>query len=102
VESGEAKIAGVNAFTEQDEEPIELLQIDESAEQHQLAKLAALRKQRDQTRVDQALAALGEAAKGTDNTVPFILEAVRAYCTVGEICDTFRSVFGTYTETSVL
>jgi methylmalonyl-CoA mutase N-terminal domain/subunit len=102
VETGDAKIAGVNAFTEQDEEPIELLQIDESAEQHQLAKLAALRQRRDQTRVDRALAALGEVAKGTDNTMPYILEAVRAYCTVGEICDTFRSIFGTYTETSVL
>jgi methylmalonyl-CoA mutase N-terminal domain/subunit len=102
VETGVAKIAGVNAFTELDEEPIELLQIDESAEQHQLAKLAALRQRRDQTTVDRTLAALAEAAKSTDNTVPFILDAVRAYCTVGEICDTFRGIFGTYTETSVL
>jgi methylmalonyl-CoA mutase N-terminal domain/subunit len=102
IETGQLKIAGVNAFTEQDEEPLELLQIDASAQQHQLDKLQALRKRRDNVAVEQSLEALKKAAESTENTMPFILAAVRAYCTVGEICDTFREVFGTYTETSVL
>ncbi len=102
VETGEAKIVGVNAFTEQDEEPIDLLQIDAAAQQHQYDKLAALRQRRDQDRVDRALEALRQAARGTANTMPQILHAVRAYATVGEICDAFRDVFGTYTEKAVL
>ena len=52
--------------------------------------------------MNRTLLALRSAAKGTENTVPFILDAVRAYCTLGEICDTFRDIFGTYTETSIL
>jgi len=102
IETGEQKIVGVNAFVEQDEEPIELLQIDASAQSHQLAKLAKLKSERDNQAVQRTLAALKRAAEGKDNTMPFILDAVRAYATVGEICDAFRSVFGSYTETSVL
>jgi methylmalonyl-CoA mutase N-terminal domain/subunit len=102
IETGEQKIVGVNAFVEQNEEPIELLQIDESAQGHQLAKLAKLKSERDNQTVQRMLDALKRAAEGKANTMPFILDAVRAYATVGEICDAFRSVFGSYTETSVL
>jgi len=102
VETGEAKIVGVNAFTEQNEEAIELLQIDETSQAHQVSKLEALKKRRDADRVRGALEELRQAAKGTANTMPYILDAVRAYATVGEISDVFREVFGTYTETSVL
>jgi len=102
IEMGQVKVAGVNAFTEQDEEPLELLHIDESAQRYQLAKLAALKKRRNHSEVDTALQALRSAAAGTENTMPFILNAVRAYCTLGEICGALRDVFGTYTETSVL
>jgi methylmalonyl-CoA mutase, N-terminal domain len=102
IETGEQKIVGVNAFTEQNEEPIDLLQIDESSQQHQLGKLVKLKARRNQAQVSKSLDALKRAAQGSDNTMPFILDAVRAYATVGEICDAFRDVFGTYTETSVL
>src|SRR5579872_603446 len=102
VESGEQKIVGVNAYTEQEEHPIDLLQIDESAHQHQVEKLAALRARRDSARVARALDDLRRAAESTTNTMPYILEAVRAYATLGEICNAFRDVFGTYTESSVL
>jgi len=102
VETGERKIVGVNAFTEEDEDQIDLLQIDASSQQHQLEKLAALKKRRDNRAVTRALDRLREAARGTENTMPFILDAVREYATVGEICDAFRDVFGTYTETSVV
>ena len=97
VESGERVIVGVNRF-QSDDQPIELLQIDETAGSHQCAKLAALRKRRDQTRVQKSLDALKRAAEGTENTMPRILDAVRAYASLGEICDALRGVFGSYQE----
>jgi len=102
IETGERKIVGVNAFIEPDGQPIDLLQIGETSETHQVAKLAALRSRRDAGKVSQALDGLRRAAEGNANTMPFILDAVRAYSTVGEICAAFRGVFGTYTESSVL
>ncbi len=99
VESGEKVIVGVNAYQAADE-PIELLQIDQSAQDQQTRKLAALRARRDAGRVRRALDELQRAAEGTENTMPHILEAVRAYATLGEICDALREVFGTYQETS--
>jgi methylmalonyl-CoA mutase, N-terminal domain len=102
IEKNERIIVGVNGFTEPDDDQIELLHIDETSQAHQCEKLAALRKRRDNDRVRLALDRLRTAALGTDNTMPFILEAVRAYATVGEICDAFREVFGTYEESSVL
>jgi methylmalonyl-CoA mutase, N-terminal domain len=102
VESGERKIVGVNAFTAESEEPIELLKIDESAAAGQCEKLARLRARRDSKAVAAALAHLAEAAAGNANTMPATLEAVRAYATLGEICDTFRRVFGTWQERSVV
>ena len=102
IETGEQKIVGVNAFVEHNEESIELLEIDPSAQGHQLKKLARLKSKRDNAQVQKCLDALRRAAQGSENTMPSILDAVRAYATVGEICDTFREVFGSYTETSVL
>ncbi len=102
IETGEQKIVGVNAFVEKDEEPIELLHIDESAGALQLQKLTRLKSERSNERVRKSLDDLKRAADGRENTMPFILDAVRAYATVGEICDAFRESFGTYTETSVL
>ena len=102
IETGEQKIVGVNAFVEKDEEPIELLHIDESAGALQLQKLSRLKSERSNERVRKSLEDLKRVADGRENTMPFILDAVRAYATVGEICDAFRESFGTYTETSVL
>src|SRR5665213_1715536 len=102
IETGDRKIVGVNAFIEQNETPIEVLGIDASSEKHQLEKLARLKSKRDNAVVTQCLDALRRAAKGSENTMPFIVDAVRAYATLGEICDAFREAFGSYTETSVL
>jgi len=99
VEAKEKLVVGVNAFQSEDQ-PIELLQIDQAAEEHQVKKLAALRARRDNGRVRKALDALRWAAEGTENTMPFILDAVRAYATLGEICDALREVFGSYQETA--
>ncbi len=98
IESGERTIVGVNRF-QQDDQPIELLQIDETAGNRQREKLASLRARRDGVKVQQTLDALSRAAEGTENTMPFLLDAVRAYATLGEICDALRAVFGTYQET---
>ena len=99
LETGEKVQVGINAF-QGGEQPIELLQIDETAASHQTEKLSSLRARRDRLRVTRALDALRRAAEGSENTMPFLLDAVRAYATVGEICDALRQVFGTYTETS--
>jgi methylmalonyl-CoA mutase N-terminal domain/subunit len=102
VERGEKVIVGVNAFQADREEPIEILQIDQGAQEHQAGKLAALRKKRDNIRVRACLDALKRTAEGAGNTMPDILNAVRAYCTLGEICDALREVFGSYQETSLV
>jgi methylmalonyl-CoA mutase N-terminal domain/subunit len=99
VEAGERVIVGVNRF-QSDDQPIELLQIDETSARHQTAKLAALRARRDNGKVQRTLDELRRAAEGTANTMPFLLDAVRAYATLGEICDALRGVFGTWQETS--
>jgi methylmalonyl-CoA mutase N-terminal domain/subunit len=101
VESGERTIVGVNRF-QSDAQPIELLQIDESSARHQREKLAALRARRDNDQVRKTLDALKRAAEGKENTMPLILDAVRAYATLGEICDSLRAVFGAYQETAHL
>jgi methylmalonyl-CoA mutase N-terminal domain/subunit len=102
VEMGESIIVGVNKFTEKEEKPIELLQIDGTAERRQVEKLRDVKARRSNGEVQKALANLKRAAEGTANTMPFILDAVRAYATVGEISAVMGEVFGTYTETSVV
>src|SRR4051794_31913482 len=101
VEAHERIVVGVNRF-QSDDQPIELLQIDETSGAHQQKKLAALRARRDNNQVAKTLDALKRAAEGTENTMPRILDAVRAYATLGEICDAFRDVFGTYQEVTRL
>ncbi len=102
VETGERKIVGVNAFTESSAEPIEILRIDESSQAKQVARLRELKASRDEAEVRRALDELRAVARGTGNTMPAIIGAVRAYATLGEICDAFREVFGTYTEANIL
>jgi methylmalonyl-CoA mutase N-terminal domain/subunit len=102
VESNESVIVGVNKFTEHDEKPIELLQIDPTAERRQIERLREIKQRRSQSEVAKTLAALKRAAEGKENTMPCILDAVRAYATVGEMCAAFKDIFGGYTETSVI
>jgi len=110
-EAREKVIVGANEFTIEEEAP-ETLYIDESVAQAQTAKLKALRERRSNGEVTRRLTALKKAAAqepkvkagGTiseANTMPYIIEAVRAYATVGEICDALREVYGTYEETSI-
>ena len=102
VERREKIIVGVNDFIAEDEEPIEILYIDESAGERQLAKLAELKRTRDNDTVRRTLDALKAGAAKRVNTMPLLLDAVRAYATVGEMCDALREVWGEYEETPVI
>lgn len=97
IESTEKIIVGVNKFTTKDQHKVDLLTIDDSIRKVQSEKLAALKKNRNNGEVNARLAALKNAAKGSDNLMPFILAAVEEYATLGEISDVMREVFGEYT-----
>ena len=96
VERGERVIVGVNAFTEDDAERVELHRIDPAAERRQLERTARVRAERNAEEAARALAAVREAARGEANLLPPMREALRARCTVGEICETLRAEWGMY------
>lgn len=99
IDQGERYIVGVNAYVDPDETlRIPILEMDPQGYDRQVARLARLRQERDNEQVAARLSALKAAAMGTDNTMPYILDAVRAYATLGEITDVFREVFGRYEE----
>ena len=84
-----------------EEKPIEVLQIDDTVAQRQAERLRTLRTGRSNDEVRRRLEALKRAAQGTENLMPHIYEAVKAYATLGEICDALRSVFGAYEEIAI-
>ena len=96
VEKGERIIVGLNKFQVEENPPKGLLRVDPAVGERQKEKLSALRARRNNTKVDSALASLRSAAKGTDNLMFPILDAVRAYATLGEICGVLREEFGEY------
>jgi methylmalonyl-CoA mutase N-terminal domain/subunit len=93
-------MVGVNDFVSE-EKPLEILQIDETVAHRQAERLAKLRADRSKAEVDRRLNALRKAAQGKDNLMPFLLDAVKSYATLGEICDAMRDVFGTYEEVAI-
>jgi methylmalonyl-CoA mutase, N-terminal domain len=102
VEQRDKIIVGVNEFVAEGDEPIGTLYIDETTADRQLAKLKKLRHTRDNGRVCAALDGLKEGARGAANTMPLFVEAVRAYATIGEMCDALRDVWGEYEETPII
>ena len=96
IETGEKIIVGVNKFQAISEEPVPGFKIDESIRQVQSEKLQALRNNRNNAKCDNILQSLNDAACGTDNIMPIVIEAVENKCTLGEIADTLREVFGEY------
>ncbi|WP_376796155.1 methylmalonyl-CoA mutase [Thermogemmatispora sp.] len=94
-------IVGVNEYVMEEEMKVPTLYIDREGERVHLERLNRVRRERDQAAVRKALDNLRRAAEGTENTMPAIIEAVKAYATLGEIMDVFRSVFGEYTEPAV-
>ena len=102
IEKDETIIVGVNKFTVAEGAPQGLLRVKEEVEVNQKSALAKVKGERDGARVEATLKALEQAARGTDNLMPFILDAVKSYATLGEIADVMRGVFGVHRETVVL
>jgi len=98
VETRDAIVVGVNQFQNNDESKVKTLRVDPSVEQDQIERVRALRARRDADATAAALKALGEAAQGTENVLPRILDCVEAFATVGEISNTLRTVWGEYRE----
>jgi len=98
IDQGERSIVGVNAYNDHKPVTIPLLEMDPTGLERQVARLKALRRSRDAGAVGQALDRLRIACQGTENTMPYLMDAVRAYATLGEIVDVMRQVFGTYQE----
>jgi len=96
VEAGAKVVVGVNRFTGGEEEPVSLLQLDPAIAEAQSKSLAGIRAGRDAEAVHAALAELADAARGSDNLLVPMREALRRMATVGEVCDALREVFGTY------
>jgi len=98
IEKEEEIIVGLNKFTLDEEVDPDLLKVDETLEKEQITAISNIRKERNQTDVNQALEALKENAERPDsNLIPYILDAVKAYATIGEICNVMREEFGEYT-----
>ncbi len=92
---------GVNRYQMEDRVEIPILRMDEKGEEIQLNRLKKLRKDRDSGKMDKALERLRRAAEGDDNTMPYILDCVHAYATLGETCQVLRDVFGEYEEPAI-
>src|SRR5918992_101442 len=101
VEAKQRVVVGVNRYVAEKEPPIELLRVDPALEEKQIARVQALRARRDSAAVEAALGRLKQAAAGEENLMPPIIEASRAYVTMGEMCDALREVWGVWRETPV-
>ncbi len=98
IEHEERIIVGINKFQMQQEPPKGLLRVDPKVEQEQKQRLAAVYRKRDQAKVENSLIRLEKAAESTGNLMPYFLDCVREYTTLGEICDVLRKVFGEYRQ----
>jgi methylmalonyl-CoA mutase N-terminal domain/subunit len=96
VQAKQAVVVGVNEFVTHEQAPLRPLRVDPAVQARPTERLRALRAQRDNARVQELLARLGVAARGTDNLLPVMLECVEAYATLGEICQVLRDEFGEY------
>jgi len=102
VERKRQVIVGVNEFAATDGQGVPILKIDERAADAQLAKVDRLRRTRNKVVVTRALDRLKKAAAGRENTMPALLDATRAYATIGEMCDALRDVWGEYQEQAII
>jgi methylmalonyl-CoA mutase N-terminal domain/subunit len=96
IESGEKVIVGVNKFQQEESAPIPILKIDEQVQVEQIDRLKAFKANRDQQTVNEKLLAIQEAARGTNNLMPYVIDAVEHHCTLGEISHALRAVWGEY------
>jgi methylmalonyl-CoA mutase N-terminal domain/subunit len=102
VEAQQRIVVGVNRYVTEEEQPLELLRVDPALERKQVERVQAVRARRDAPAVEASLTALKEGAAHDDaNLMPLLLEASRAYATLGEMCDALREVWGVWRETPV-
>jgi len=102
VESGEKTVVGVNRFQMEEEQRIDILRLDESVQREQIERLKRLRAERDNAAVQKALGELEETARGTENLLYPMKEALRHYATLGEVCGVLRKAFGEYRAPTIL
>jgi len=100
IETGDRIIVGVNKFQSKDEGKVELFEVPEATQQRQIDKVKNIKATRDNAKVEAALKLVVDTANGTGNLMPPILEAVKAYATLGEISKALANVFGEYTESN--
>jgi len=94
---------GVNEYTSEGEPmPIPILRVDPKVEEEQIARLKKLRRERNNRKVKETLEKLHYAAENNENLMPTIIKAVKAYATLGEICDVLREVYGVYKELIII
>jgi len=98
VESGEQVIVGVNKFTIPEDRKPKILRVDPEVERRQIERTRKIKQERDNERVRRCLEELRKAIENKENTMPYILEAVKAYASVGEIMEVFRDIYGSYQE----
>jgi methylmalonyl-CoA mutase N-terminal domain/subunit len=104
VDTRQRIVVGVNDFLEGNEEPVDipLHVVSPESKQRHLHRLERVRRERDQSMADGSLQRLEAAARAGDNLMPFIMDAVRAYATLGEMCDALRAVYGEYREPALV
>lgn len=98
LDAGEKVIVGVNKYQVPEERPIEILKVDPEVERRQVERVRKIKRERNQAAAGEKLARVREAACSGENLMPPIIDAVKSYCTVGEISDVFREVFGVYRD----
>jgi methylmalonyl-CoA mutase N-terminal domain/subunit len=99
VDDGDEVVVGVNKYTSEEDEEPDLLRVTEESSERQLARLEEVKAERDDEAVEAALAALDEAIQAGENTVPYVIDAVKTYATMGEIMGVYEAEHGSYTET---
>jgi methylmalonyl-CoA mutase N-terminal domain/subunit len=102
IDTRERVIVGVNEYVLDEPLEIPILEMDPQGEERQAERLRRLRDERDNREATRCLKALQQACRGSENVMPYLLDAVNAYCTLGETCDVMRDVFGEYKEQSVV
>ena len=102
IEKDERIVVGLNRFQVEEEKPTNLLRVDPAVREAQIKRLKGLKSERDNEKVNKSLSDLKQIAQGDDNLMPYILDAVKAYASLGEICNVLREVFGEYQQVSTL
>jgi methylmalonyl-CoA mutase N-terminal domain/subunit len=102
IETGERILVGLNAYQNEHEGKIPVFKGSPETEQRQIERVQALRQKRDNAQVKQSLANLTDAARANENLLPSLIESVKTYATIGEICEALRGVYGTYKPSQIV